>query len=134
MPFEDRIRELKKVKEDRKIGAIGPNEVAVGQIIAALELVEIDSGQSQYSITRRQRDGELDPSRCDTDLCGVVDEGAVGARLAARSGRRRGAGTAECGPDQGVDHPRGEDRIHDDRATCPVTSPRAIGELPWLGS
>ncbi|MET9822615.1 hypothetical protein ABZ038_13465 [Streptomyces sp. NPDC006349] len=86
MPFEDRIRELKKVKEDRKIGAIGPNEVAVGQIIAALELVEIDSGQSQYSITRRQRDGELDPSRCDTDLCGVVDEGAVGlAWLLARA-------------------------------------------------
>jgi aryl-alcohol dehydrogenase-like predicted oxidoreductase len=58
--FEDQIGELKKLKEEGKIGAIGLNQVTVDQITAAREIVEIASVQNQYSLTQRQHDDVLE--------------------------------------------------------------------------
>ncbi|EYT78771.1 oxidoreductase [Streptomyces sp. Tu 6176] len=60
VPFEDQIGELKRLKEEGKIGAIGLNEVTVEQITAAREIVEIASVQNQYSITERKHEDVLD--------------------------------------------------------------------------
>ncbi|MFC8082668.1 aldo/keto reductase [Streptomyces sp. NPDC057340] len=60
VPFEDQIGELKSLKDEGKIGAIGLNEVTVDQITAAREIVEIASVQNQYSITQRKHEDVLD--------------------------------------------------------------------------
>ncbi|GAA2069686.1 aldo/keto reductase [Streptomyces albiaxialis] len=60
VPFEDQIGELKKLKEEGKIGAIGLNEVTVGQVSAAREIVEIASVQNQYSVTQRKHEDVLE--------------------------------------------------------------------------
>ncbi|MFJ9032677.1 aldo/keto reductase [Streptomyces sp. NPDC102274] len=60
VPFEDQIGELKKLKEEGKIGAIGLNEVTVDQVTAARQIVEIASVQNQYSITERKHEDVLE--------------------------------------------------------------------------
>ncbi|MFG3101574.1 aldo/keto reductase [Streptomyces sp. NPDC048182] len=60
VPFEDQIGELKSLKEEGKIGAIGLNEVTVDQITAAREIVEIASVQNEYSVTQRKHEDVLD--------------------------------------------------------------------------
>ena len=60
VPFEDQIGELKKLKDEGKIGAIGLNEVTVDQITAAREIVEVASVQNQYSVTERKHEDVLD--------------------------------------------------------------------------
>ncbi|MET9256711.1 aldo/keto reductase [Streptomyces sp. NPDC003717] len=60
VPFEDQIGELKRLKEEGKIGAIGLNEVTVDQITTAREIVEIASVQNEYSVTQRKHEDVLD--------------------------------------------------------------------------
>lgn len=59
VPFEDQIGELKKLKEEGKVGAIGLNEVTVDQVVAARKIVEIASVQNQYSVTQRKHEDVL---------------------------------------------------------------------------
>ncbi|NED85994.1 oxidoreductase, partial [Streptomyces sp. SID11233] len=60
VPFEDQIGELKKLKDEGKIGAIGLNEVTVEQVAAARRIVEIASVQNQYSVTQRHHEDVLE--------------------------------------------------------------------------
>ena len=58
--FDDQIGELKALKDEGKIGAVGLSEVSVEEIERARAIVEIVSVQNLYNLTTRQSEDVLD--------------------------------------------------------------------------
>jgi pyridoxine 4-dehydrogenase len=54
VPLEDQIGTLRDLREEGKIDLIGLSEVAVGELDAASDIVEIASVQNLYTLTERR--------------------------------------------------------------------------------
>ncbi|MFB4277598.1 aldo/keto reductase [Nonomuraea sp. MTCD27] len=60
VPLEDQVGELKALRDEGKIDAIGLSEVTVEQLERARRVVEIASVQNRYNLTLRDSEGVLD--------------------------------------------------------------------------
>ncbi len=59
VPLADQLGELKALRDEGKIGAIGLSEVSVAEIDAAREIVEIATVQNLYNLTNRKSEDVL---------------------------------------------------------------------------
>ncbi|MBQ0965025.1 MULTISPECIES: aldo/keto reductase [Streptomyces] len=82
VPFEDQIGELKKLKDEGKIGSIGLNEVTVDQITAARKIVEIAAVQNHYSLTERKHEDVL--AHCTREMLPFISWFPLGVGALAR--------------------------------------------------
>ncbi|QYC39933.1 Putative oxidoreductase YdbC [Nonomuraea coxensis DSM 45129] len=60
VPLEDQVGELKALRDEGKIAAIGLSEVTVAQLEQARRVVEIASVQNRYNLTLRASEDVLD--------------------------------------------------------------------------
>ncbi|MED7926198.1 aldo/keto reductase [Nonomuraea sp. LP-02] len=85
VPLEDQVGELKALREEGKIAAIGLSEVTVAQLEQARRVVEIASVQNRYNLTLRASEDVLD--HCEAQGIAFIAYTPVAkGRLAAPGG------------------------------------------------
>ncbi|MFG1612397.1 aldo/keto reductase [Nonomuraea wenchangensis] len=85
VPLEDQVGELKALRDEGKIAAIGLSEVTVEQLEQARRVVEIASVQNRYNLTLRASEDVLD--HCEAQgLAFIAYTPIAKGRLAAPGG------------------------------------------------
>ncbi|MFF0773007.1 aldo/keto reductase [Nonomuraea wenchangensis] len=85
VPLEDQVGELKALRDEGKIAAIGLSEVTVAQLEQARRVVEIASVQNRYNLTLRASEDVLD--HCEAQGIAFIAYTPVAkGRLAAPGG------------------------------------------------
>ncbi len=85
VPLEDQVGELKALRDEGKIAAIGLSEVTVEQLERARRVVEIASVQNRYNLTLRASEDVLD--HCEAQgLAFIAYTPIAKGRLAAPGG------------------------------------------------
>ncbi|GAA1703989.1 aldo/keto reductase [Nonomuraea bangladeshensis] len=85
VPLEDQVGELKALRDEGKIAAIGLSEVTVAQLEQARRVVEIASVQNRYNLTLRASEDVLD--HCEAQgLAFIAYTPIAKGRLAAPGG------------------------------------------------
>jgi pyridoxine 4-dehydrogenase len=84
VPLADQLGELKALRDEGKIGAIGLSEVSVEQIKAARDIVEIATVQNLYNLTNRQSEDVL--RYCEAEGIGFIPWFPIAAGDLAKPG------------------------------------------------
>jgi aryl-alcohol dehydrogenase-like predicted oxidoreductase len=84
VPLEDQVGELKNLRDEGKIAAIGLSQVTVGQIEQARQIAEIATVQNRYNLTDRSSADVLD--YCEREGIGFIPWAPVAAGELARPG------------------------------------------------
>jgi pyridoxine 4-dehydrogenase len=84
VPLADQVGELKALRDEGKIGAIGLSEVSIAEIEAARETADIATVQNLYNLTERQSEDVL--SYCEEHGIGFIPWFPIAAGDLAKPG------------------------------------------------